>query len=187
MRPVRAHFLQIDIRCARPGKGSRVPWRARSLIHANLIETLPNLKCIVAVGCCRLSAATRQSTVSFDAIVTVGSHVAYIVVCRDLCLIVKILLSDNTQQYHNGVTGAIRRRFLSHARSAEKWLKAARLPRARLRRGRRKRHVKERGVKSLACESNPNGPSPRECRPHFTTPSPQIETSPPEHTAGPSL
>ena len=95
MRPVRAHFLQIDIRCARPGKGSRVPWRARSLIHANLIETLPNLKCIVAVGCCRLSAATRQSTVYFDAIVTVDSPGAYIVVCRDLCTIIKILLSNN--------------------------------------------------------------------------------------------
>ena len=123
---------------------------ASSLIHANQIESLPNLKCIVAVGCCRLSAATRQSTVYFDAIVTVGSHVAYIVVCRDLCLIVKILLSDNTQQYHNGVTGAIRRRFLSHARSAEKWLKAARLPRARLRK-REEETACERARSQVAC------------------------------------
>jgi hypothetical protein len=42
-----------------------------------------------------------------------------------------------------------------------------------------------RGVKSLACESNPNGPSPGECRPHFTT-SPQISAPLPEHTAEPA-
>ena len=76
---------------------------AGSLTHANQIESLPNLKCIVAVGCCRLSAATRQSTVYFDAIVTVDSPGAYIVVCRDLCTIIKILLLSNN---HNITIGS---------------------------------------------------------------------------------
>ena len=75
---------------------------ASSPTHANQIESLPDLKCIVAVGCCRLSAATRQSTVYFDAIVTVDSPGAYIVVGGGLCTKLKIFFFCNK---HNNTIG----------------------------------------------------------------------------------
>lgn len=58
-------------------------------------ECLPDLECIVAVGFARVFAAALDLTAHFNAIVTVNTAGVYTIVCRDLCTIIKISLSNS--------------------------------------------------------------------------------------------
>ena len=58
-------------------------------------ECLPDLECVVAVGIARVFAAALELTAHFDAIVTVNTAGVYTIVCRDLCAIIAISLSNN--------------------------------------------------------------------------------------------